>query len=115
MHNLDHSNIVVTYSLTTSEKLYELRDVMGSVGVAGALGVTWFYDKLKPGTTVLIAWGGSDTMRDIDEERINTLFQHLWRHHEAGNRFLQQLRSHAIGLLRGEAWRQIKPGIEEVV
>ena len=74
MHNLDHSNIVVSYSLTTSEKLYELRDAMGSVGLAGALGVTWFYDKLKPVTMVLIAWGGSDTMRDIDEERINTLF-----------------------------------------
>ena len=48
---------MVSYHLATSEEVYELRDVMGSVGLAGALGVTWFYDKLKPCTMVLIAWG----------------------------------------------------------
>jgi len=73
-HNLEHSNIIVSYNLTTPEEVEELRDVMGSVGLAGVLGVTRFYDKIEPGTVALSAWGVSDTMRGIDEERINTFF-----------------------------------------
>ena len=74
LHNLEHSNIVVSYNLTTPEEVKELRDVMGSVGLAGVLGVTRFYDKIEPGTVALSAWGVSDTMVGIDEERINTFF-----------------------------------------
>ncbi len=75
VHNLEHSNIVVSYNLTTPEEVDELRDVMGSVGLAGVLGVTRFYDKIQPGTVALSAWGVSDTMQGIDEERINTFFR----------------------------------------
>ena len=74
VHNLEHGNVVVSYNLTTPEEVDELRDVMGSVGLAGTLGVTRFYDKLEPGTVALSAWGVSDTMTGIDEERINTFF-----------------------------------------
>ena len=73
-HNLEHGNIVVSYNLTTSEEVDELRDVMGSVGLAGALGITRFYDKMEPDTVALSAWGVSDTMQGIDEERINIFF-----------------------------------------
>ncbi len=73
-HNLEHGNIVVSYNLTTPEEVDELKDVMGSVGLAGVLGVTRFYDKIEPGTVALSAWGVSDTMQGIDEERINTFF-----------------------------------------
>ncbi len=75
VHNLEHSNIIVSYNLTTPEEVDELRDVMGSVGLAGVLGVTRFYDKIQPGTVALSAWGVSDTMQGIDEERINTFFR----------------------------------------
>ena len=74
VHNLEHSNIVVSYNLTTPEEMKELRDVMGSVGLAGVLGVTRFYDQVEPGTVALSAWGVSDTMVGIDEERINRFF-----------------------------------------
>ncbi len=74
VHNLEHGNVVVSYNLATPEEVDELRDVMGSVGLAGTLGVTRFYDKLEPGTVALSAWGVSDTMTGIDEERINTFF-----------------------------------------
>ncbi len=73
-HNLEHGNIVVSYNLTTPEEVDELKDVMGSVGLAGVLGVTRFYEKLEPGTVALSAWGVSDTMVGIDEERIYTFF-----------------------------------------
>ncbi len=73
-HNLEHGNIVVSYNLTTPEEVDELKDVMGSVGLAGVVGVTRFYDKIEPGTVALSAWGVSDTMQSIDEERIKTFF-----------------------------------------
>jgi len=73
-HNLEHGNIVVSYNLTTPREADELRDVMGSVGLAGVVGVTRFYDKIEPGTVALSAWGVSDTMQGIDEDRINTFF-----------------------------------------
>ncbi len=74
VHNLEHGNVVVSYNLTTPEEVKELRDLMGSVGLAGTLGVTRFYYKLEPGTVALSAWVVSDTMPSIDEERINTFF-----------------------------------------
>ncbi len=75
VHNLEHGNIVVSYNLATPEEVGELRDVMGSVRLAGALGVTRFYDKIEPGTVALSAWGVSDAMQGIDEERINIFFK----------------------------------------
>ena len=75
VHNLEHSNIVVSYNLTTPEEVKELREVMGSVGLAEVHGVTRFYDKIEPGTVALSAWGVSDTMTGIDEERINKFFE----------------------------------------
>ena len=74
VHNLEHSNIVVSYNLSTREEVDELRDVIGSVGLAGVHGVTRFYDKIEPGTVALSAWGVSDTMTGIDEDRINKFF-----------------------------------------
>ena len=75
VHNLEHSNIVVSYNLTSPEEVKELRDVMDSVGLAGSHGVTRFYDKIEFGTVVLSAWGISDTMMGIDEDRVNTFFK----------------------------------------
>ena len=73
-HNLEHGNIVVSYNLTTPEEVDELRDVMDSIGLAGVVGVTRFYEKIEPGTVALSAWGVSDTMQSINEDRINTFF-----------------------------------------
>ena len=60
---------------TSPEEVKELRDVMDSVGLAGSHGVTRFYDKIEFGTVVLSAWGISDTMMGIDEDRVNTFFK----------------------------------------
>ncbi len=75
VHNLEHSNIIVSYNLTTPEEVEELRDVMSSVGLSGVHGVTRSYSKIEPGTVALSAWGVSDTMQGIDEERINRFFE----------------------------------------
>ncbi len=75
VHNLEHSNIVVSYNLTSPEEVEQLRDVMDGIGLAQVLGVTRFYDKIPEGTVALSAWGVLDTMEGIDEDRIKTFFE----------------------------------------
>ena len=74
VHNLEHSNIVVSYNLTTPEEVEELKEVMDGVPLAGVLGITRFSDTIETGTVALSAWGVSDTMQGIDEDRIGTFF-----------------------------------------
>lgn len=74
VHNLEHSNIVVSYNLT-GEDVDRLRDVMNDIGLANATGVTRFYSEIPPGTVALSAWGVSDTMEGIDKDRIERFFE----------------------------------------
>jgi len=76
VHNLEHSNIVVSYNLTTPQEVEQLREVVGSIGLAERTGVARFYDKIPQGTVALAAWGVSDTMTGIDAEQIATFFEH---------------------------------------
>lgn len=73
VHNLEHSNIVVSYNLT-GEDVDRLRDVFNDIGLANTTGVARFYSELEPGTVALSAWGVSDTMEGIDKDRIETFF-----------------------------------------
>jgi hypothetical protein len=75
VHNLEHSNIVVSYNLTSPEEVDQLRDVMNDIGLANTLGVTRFYSEILPGTVTLSAWGVSDTMAGIDKDRIVKFFE----------------------------------------
>jgi hypothetical protein len=74
VHNLEHSNIIVSYNLTSPEEVERLKAVMDGIGLAQVLGITRFYDKIPEGTVALAAWGVSDTMQGVDEDRINTFF-----------------------------------------
>jgi len=74
VHNLEHSNIVVSYNLGTPEEINQLRDVMSDIGLANVTGVTRAYSKIPVGTVALSAWGVSDTMEGVDKDRIKTFF-----------------------------------------
>lgn len=74
-HNLEHSNIVVSYNLTTQEEVAQLRKVMDGIGLNPIWGVTRFYDKIEPGTVAVAAWGVLDTMKGIDRDRIKKFFE----------------------------------------
>jgi hypothetical protein len=75
VHNLEHSNIVVSYNLTSDEEVAQLRDVINDIGLANTTGVTRFYSEIPPGTVALSAWGVSDTMEGIDKDRIERFFE----------------------------------------
>jgi hypothetical protein len=74
VHNLEHSNIVVSYNLSTPEQIDQLRDVMEDIGLANTSGITRAYSKIPVGTVALAAWGVSDTMEGIDKDRIENFF-----------------------------------------
>ena len=74
-HNLEHGNIVVSYNLTSQEKVAQLRKILDSIDLNPIWGVTRFYDKLEPGTVAVATWGVLDIMKDIDRDRIKKFFE----------------------------------------
>lgn len=75
VHNLEHSNIVVSYNLATEEEVNQLRQAMDDIGLANVWGVTRSYDKIPEGQVALTAWGILDTMEGIDPDRIDRFFE----------------------------------------
>lgn len=75
VHNLEHSNIVISYNLTSPEEVEALRQAVDSLGMSRAWGVTRYYDKLAPGTVALAGWGVLDTMQGVDRDRIKKFFE----------------------------------------
>ncbi len=74
VHNMEHSNIVISYNLTAPEEVEALRRAVDSVGLSHAWGVTRYYDKVPPGTVVLTAWGIMDTLQGVDKDRIKKFY-----------------------------------------
>lgn len=75
VHNLEHGNIVVSYNLPQGAQLEQLKDFMDDFELAPAWAVTRFYDEIPEGTVALSAWGVSDTMIGVDEDRIEEFFR----------------------------------------
>ena len=75
VHNLEHGNIVVSYNLPPPD-VTRLREFMDDFDMAPIWAVTRYYDKIPEGTVALSAWGILDTMQGVDEDRIETFFEH---------------------------------------
>jgi len=74
-HNLEHSNIVVSYNLASQEEVAQLRKALDSIELNPIWGVTRFYDKLEPGTVAVATWGVLDIIKGIDRDRIKKFFE----------------------------------------
>ena len=78
VHNLEHSNIVVSYNLATEGEVDQLRQAMANIDLAKVWGVTRSYENrpedLAVGQVALTAWGIIDTMEGIDPDRIERFF-----------------------------------------
>ena len=75
VHNLEHSNIVISYNFSSESEVERLKDVLKGIGLNNTLGVTRFYEQIESGTVAMAAWGILDTMEGIDEERIKKFFE----------------------------------------
>ena len=75
VHNLEHSNIVVSYNLPDESQVDELKSTMGDIGLSRIWGVTRSYDKIPEGQVALAAWGVLDIMEGVDKDRIDLFFE----------------------------------------
>ena len=78
VHNLEHSNIVVSYNLPNQAEVDALKDVYNELeeGWRVHFTVARPYDEIADGQVALSAWGVIDVMDGVDAERIEEFFQH---------------------------------------
>ena len=78
VHNLEHSNIVVSYNLPNQADVDALEDVYNGLDEGWRNHFTVFrpYDQLPAGQVGLSAWGVLDVMDGVDEDRIQRFFAH---------------------------------------
>ena len=78
VHNLEHSNIVVSYNLPNEADVQALENVYNNLDEnwRNLFTVVRPYDKLAAGQVGLSAWGVLDVMDGVDEERIVRFFDH---------------------------------------
>ena len=75
VHNLEHGQIVVSYNLTAPEDIDRLRSAFDDIGLTNIHGVARAYKKIPEGSVALAAWGVSDEMVGVDEDRIKRFFE----------------------------------------
>ena len=74
-HNLEHSNIIVSYNLPDAAQVDELKSAIGDIGLARIWGITRSYDKIPVGQVAVATWGVLDTMEGVDPGRLKTFFE----------------------------------------
>lgn len=74
-HNLEHSNIVVSYNLPDEAQVDELKSAINDIGLANIWAVTRSYDKIPVGQVAVATWGVLDRMEGVDKERIRTFVE----------------------------------------
>ena len=78
VHNLEHSNIVISYNLPNQADVESLREVYNNLedGWRNHFTVVREYDGIGAGQIGLAAWGVLDVMNGIDEDRILRFYEH---------------------------------------
>ena len=78
VHNLEHSNIVISYNLPNEEDVEALKSVYDNLddGWRNHFTVARPYDGIGEGQVGLSAWGVLDVMDGIDEARILRFYEH---------------------------------------
>ena len=78
VHNLEHRNIVISYNLPNEADVAALEEVYNNLdeGWRNHFTVARPYDQLAEGQVGLSAWGVTDVMDGVDQERIERFFEH---------------------------------------
>ena len=78
VHNLEHSNIVISYNLPNEADVEALRDLYNDLDDSwrNHFTVVRPYDDIGPGQIGLSAWGVLDVMDGIDKDRILRFYEH---------------------------------------
>ena len=65
-HNLEHGNIVLSYNLTETQAVEDLKRIWRGLPGVEQWGVARFYDQIPAGTVALAAWGRLETISGAD-------------------------------------------------
>jgi hypothetical protein len=78
VHNLEHSNIVVSYNLPNQADVDALKNLYNDLddGWRNHFTVMRPYDEVGPGKVALSAWGVLDIMDGVDGDRIERFYEH---------------------------------------
>ena len=78
VHNLEHSNIIISYNLPNQADVDALEEVYEDLpeGWRAHFTVARPYDQIAPGQVALSAWGVLDIMDGVDEDRIQRFYEH---------------------------------------
>ena len=78
VHNLEHSNIVISYNLANQDDVDALEDVYNDLddGWRNHFTVARPYDEIGVGQVALSAWGVRDVMDGVDKDRIQRFYDH---------------------------------------
>ncbi len=78
VHNLEHSNIVISYNLPNQADVEALKEVYNDLDESwrNHFTVVRPYDEIAPGQIGLSAWGVLDVMDGIDRDRIQRFYEH---------------------------------------
>lgn len=78
VHNLEHSNIVISYNLPNEADVAALEEVYNNLeeGWRNHFTIARPYDQLAEGQVGLSAWGVLDVMDGVDQERIERFYEH---------------------------------------
>ncbi len=74
-HNLEHSNIIVSYNLPDEAQVDALKSAIDDIGLSNIWGITRSYDKIPVGQVAVAAWGVLDTMEGVDPQRLKLFFE----------------------------------------
>ena len=75
VHNMEHSNIVISYNLPFDSDVRVLRDTLDNIEMATDWAVARPYDQIPSGHVALSAWGVLDTFPGVDADRIERFFE----------------------------------------
>ena len=78
VHNLEHSNIIISYHLPNPADVDRLKDFYNNMndGWRNHFTVARPYNEIAEGQVALSAWGVTDVMDGVDPERINRFYEH---------------------------------------
>ena len=78
VHNMEHSNIILSYNLTTQEDFEALKGVYDNLPEVWRdhFTVVRPYGNIPEGQIAVSTWGVLDLMEGVDEERIMRFFEH---------------------------------------
>ena len=75
VHNMEHSNIVISYNLPLDSDVRVLRDTLDNIEMASDWAVARPYNQIPSGHVALSAWGVLDTFPGVDADRIERFFK----------------------------------------